>query len=236
MKLSIVIPCYNEAKNIPLIFEKFKTVINRDDIELLIVNNGSTDNSSKILNELLPKYSFAKLVEVEVNQGYGYGIASGLNSSKGEFLSYTHADLQTDPADVIKALSIAEKQNMTENIFIKGDRKGRPIFDQFFTIGMSLYETLYLKAKLWDINAQPNLFHRSFYEKIKDNCPKDFSLDLFFLYKAIKENLNIVRFDVVFPPRIHGESSWNTGLISKWKFIKRTLKFSTKLKKQSYKE
>ena len=101
-----------------------------------------------------------------------------------------------------------------------------------FTMGMSLFETLYLGRKLWDINAQPNIFHRSFFENIKNDCPKDFSLDLYFLYMAQKEGLKVIRFDVVFPPRVHGESSWNTGLASKWKFIKRTIEFSLKLKKE----
>lgn len=99
-------------------------------------------------------------------------------------------------------------------------------------MGMSAFETIYLGTKLWDINAQPNLFHRSFFESIKKSCSKDFSLDLCFLYVAQKRGLKIIRFDVIFPPRIHGESSWDKGLASKWKFIKRTIDFSVKLKKE----
>lgn len=231
MKLSIIVPCYNESKNIPLILEKFASVIKRDDIEVLLVNNGSTDNSEEVLKELVPKYSFAKVVKVEINQGYGFGITSGLKEAKGEFVGYTHADMQTDPADPIKALEILEKEVNPKNCFVKGDRKGRPLFDQFFTMGMSLFETLYLGTKLWDINAQPNIFHKSFFDSVKDSCPKDFSLDLYLLYMAKKRGLKIIRFDVVFPQRLHGTSSWNNGLASKWKFIKRTLDFSFKLKK-----
>lgn len=232
MKLSIIVPCYNESKNIPLILEKFNSVIKRDDIEVLLVNNGSTDNSEQILNELVPNYKFARIVKIEINQGYGFGIISGLNVANGEFIGYTHADMQTDPADPIKALGIIEKEKNPKNCFIKGNRKGRPLFDQFFTIGMSFFETVYLGKKLWDINAQPNIFHKSFFESIKNSCPKDFSLDLYFLYMAQKKNLKIVRIDVIFPERIHGESSWNTGFSSKWKFIKRTIDFSVRLKKE----
>lgn len=232
MKLSIIVPCYNESKNIPLILEKFASVIKRDDIEVLLVNNGSKDNSQEILDMLIPKYSFARVVIVKENQGYGFGITSGLNEAKGEFIGYTHADMQTDPADPIKALEIIEKQANPKNCYIKGDRKGRPLFDQFFTMGMSLFETLYLGTKLWDINAQPNIFHRSFFDSVKNSCPKDFSLDLYLLYMAKKKGLNVIRFDVIFPERLHGESSWNTGLASKWKFIKRTIDFSVKLKKE----
>ncbi len=232
MKLSIIVPCYNEEKNIPLILEKFQSVINRDDIEVLLVNNGSTDSSANVISELLPNYPFASVVNVAVNQGYGFGITSGLNEAKGEFIGYTHADMQTDPADLLKALEIIEKQENPKNCFVKGDRKGRPLFDQFFTMGMSAFESIYLGTKLWDINAQPNIFHRSFFEELKNGCPKDFSLDLYFLYMAKKKSLEVIRFNVVFPERIHGSSSWNDGLASKWKFIKRTVDFSIKLKKE----
>jgi glycosyltransferase involved in cell wall biosynthesis len=231
MKLSIIVPCYNEAKNIPLIFEKFAGIVKRPDIEILFVNNGSKDTSQEVFNQMIPKYYFAKVIKIEVNQGYGFGIFSGLNEAKGEYIGYMHADMQTDPADSIKALEIIERQPNPRNCFVKGDRKGRSLLDQFFTIGMSLFETIYLSTKLWDINAQPNIFHRSFFESIKDNCPKDFSLDLYFLYMAKKKKLNIIRFDVMFPDRIYGSSNWNTGIASKWKFIKRTVQFSMKLKK-----
>jgi len=231
MKLSIVVPCYNEEKNIPLILDKFNEVIDREDVEVLLLNNGSTDNSRNIMNQLIPNFSFARVVTVENNQGYGFGITSGLNEAKGEFVGYTHADMQTDPADVLKALEIIEKQDNPKNCYIKGNRKGRVLFDQFFTTGMSVFETIYLGAKLWDINAQPNIFHKSFFKGLI-NIPKDFSLDLYFLYMAQKKGLKVIRFDVIFPERIHGESSWNTGLVSKWKFIKRTIDFSLKLKKE----
>ena len=231
MKLSIVLPCYNEEKNIPLILAKFEEIISNDSIELILVNNGSTDDSRILLDKLLPKYSFARSVDVDINLGYGNGITEGLKKSKGEFICYTHADLQTNPSDVLKALEIIENQDNPKNYFIKGNRKGRPISDQIFTIGMSIFETLYLGVNLWDINAQPNLFHKDFFKKL-DNIPKDFSLDLYLLYTAYKKNLRVIRFDVEFPERIYGESKWNTGIISKWKFIKRTLSFSVKLKKE----
>ena len=232
MKLSIVVPCYDEAENIPLILQRFGEVINRDDIEVVIVDNGSTDNSAEILKELLPRYLFARTIRVEVNQGYGYGIMQGLKECNGDFIGWTHADMQTDPGDIIKALNIIKKNGSDKKLYVKGNRKGRPAFDQFFTSGMSLFETVYMGVRLYDVNAQPNVFGRGFFETWQ-NPPKDFALDLYVLYLAQKAGLKIERFDVVFPERINGVSHWNNGsLKSKWKFIKRTLEFSVKLKKE----
>lgn len=231
MKLQVTIPCYNEEKNIPLILNRFQKILNRDDVGLLLVDNGSSDNTPIVLKEIIKEYPFAESIRVEINQGYGFGILSGLRYSKSDFIGWTHADMQTDPYDIISALEILEKSTTPEKTYIKGLRKGRPIFDQFFTKGMGIFESLYLQAPLWDINAQPNIFHQSFFKSWK-NPPHDFSLDLYALYKAKKQNLIIERFPVIFPERIHGESSWNTGFKSKWKFIKRTLDFSFKLKKE----
>lgn len=228
MKLSIIIPCYNEEKNIPLILERFQSAMKDPSIEVILVNNGSTDNSAEVLANLLPRYSFARTVLVVKNQGYGYGILQGLRQADGDYLGWTHADMQTDPCDVIKAWEILRQ---TPNAFIKGNRKGRPLFDRFFTLGMSCFESVYLGVRLYDINAQPNLFPRSFFEGWRDP-PHDFSLDLYAYFLARKRGLKIVRIPVLFPERQYGTSSWNTGLKAKWKFIKRTIAFSVELKKR----
>ena len=60
-------------------------------------------------------------------------------SAGGEYIGWTHADMQTDPADILKALEIIEREQGL--VFVKGNRKGRPLFDVFFTAGMSLFET-----------------------------------------------------------------------------------------------
>ena len=230
-RLSIVVPCYNEAKNIPLLLERFARAITRsDEIEVVLVDNGSTDQTKELLPALLPAYPFVTLVTVTVNRGYGYGILAGLRKAHGDYLGWTHADLQTDPMDVVRALEIIRERHWPTNIFVKGLRKGRPLFDQFFTIGMSVFETAYLRTTLWDINAQPNIFHYSFFRQWQ-MPPYDFSLDLYALYLAQKKGLTIERFPVNFPQRIHGTSSWNHGLKAKWKFIKRTVDFSRSLKK-----
>ena len=230
-RFTVVMPCYNESKNIPLILSRFEAIADKGNspVQLLLVDNGSTDDSPAVLASQLPQYNFARSIRVPVNQGYGFGILEGLRACDSDYIGWTHADMQTDPSDIIKAIELFEKANFPTNMYVKGLRRGRPLADSFFTGGMSIFETCFMGTNLWDINAQPNIFHRSFFQSWLQP-PTDFALDLYAYYMARQKNLNIVRFDVVFPPRIHGESKWNTGFQSKVKFIKRTIDFSFKLK------
>ncbi len=231
-KLSIVVPCYNEGENVVKLLAAYNQAIVRDDIEVVLVNNGSTDETGTILERVAASYShFLTIVTVSTNQGYGYGILSGLQAATGEFIGWTHGDLQTPPSDVITALHIIEQNENNPSLYVKGTRNGRPIFDRFFSWGMGWFESIYLHAPLREINAQPNVFHRSFLDTFT-NPPHDFSFDLYVLYMAHRHHLKLVRFPVAFLKRQHGTSKWNTGIKSKWKFIKRTISFSVKLKKQ----
>jgi len=228
MKFSLVIPCYNEAKNIPLLLERCRGVVVRPDVEVILVDNGSTDDTPEVLLNLLPGYPGCRSVRVEKNQGYGYGIVAGLKAAKGEILGWTHADMQTDPQDTLRGLALFEKYGNT--IFVKGRRYGRPFMDIVFTIGMSIFETLLLSRPMWDINAQPNMFSRNFFDSWV-TPPDDFSLDLYVYYQAQKKRLKVHRFPVRFGERAHGVSHWNVNWAAKQKFIRRTVDFSLQLKK-----
>jgi hypothetical protein len=103
--------------------------------------------------------------------------------------------------------------------------------DVVFTIGMSLFETLLLGRRMWDINAQPTMFSRSFFETWT-LPPDDFSLDLYAYYQAQKFGLKVYRFPVRFSERAHGVSHWNVDWAAKRKFIRRTVAFSLQLKKK----
>jgi glycosyltransferase involved in cell wall biosynthesis len=228
VRLSLIIPCYNEAKNLPLLLERCRHLVSQPGVEVVLVDNGSTDDSPSILQALLPSYPGCRSVRVEQNQGYGFGILTGLKSAKADILGWTHADMQTDPQDVLRGLELFEKHGL--NSFVKGRRHGRPLADEAFTIGMSFFETLLLAKPLWDINAQPTMFSRQFFEAWREP-PRDFSLDLFAYYQARVAGLEVRRFPVLFVARAHGVSHWNISWASKWKFIRRTVDFSLELRK-----
>ncbi|MBJ7310437.1 glycosyltransferase family 2 protein [Rugamonas sp. CCM 8940] len=227
MRFSLVIPCYNEAANLPLLLERCAPLGRLDGVEVILVDNGSTDASAQVLAALLPACPGCRSVRVERNQGYGHGILAGLAAASGEILGWTHADLQTDPQDALRGLALFERHG--DAIFVKGRRHGRPLADVLFTAGMSCFETLLLRAPLWDINAQPTLFPRRFSNSWRA-APDDFSLDLYAYYQARRAGLAVHRFPVRFGQRAHGVSHWNVNWAAKRKFIQRTVSYSLQLK------
>jgi len=229
--VSLVIPCYNEAASLPVLFARCADVLSGSEIEVVFVDNGSTDHSAKVFQELLPSHPFARSVKVAVNGGYGLGILTGLQAATGQFLGWTHADLQTDPGDVLRAVDIIKRAPDPTNLFIKGRRVERPFMDQVFTVGMAVFETVLLRQRMWDINAQPTVFSRRFYTAWT-RPPHDFSLDLFAYYQARKMNLRVVRFSVRFCKRLHGTSHWNVDWASKRKFIRRTIDYTLRLRRE----
>jgi len=227
--LSLIIPCYNESENLPLLIKRCKDVANEDDnVEIVIVDNGSSDDTPNILDELTSGLSFITRVRVKKNQGYGYGILAGLKVATGEILGWTHADMQTDLKDALKGVNFFRNDSKPEQLFVKGKRHSRPVVDVFFTVGMAIFETIFLRKFMWDINAQPTMFHRKFF-LTWNSPPDDFSLDLYAYYMAKQSGLKIQRFPVLFGERAHGVSHWNISFASKYHFIKRTLVYSFEL-------
>lgn len=223
---SLVIPCYNEAKNLPLLIDRCKSVFGaRPDAEVILVDNGSSDDSPQVLAKLLGGSPTIRSIRVPVNQGYGHGILEGLRAAKSDTLAWTHADMQTDPSDALRGYELYKSAEDRDRLFVKGRRVGRPLADNAFTVGMAMFETALLRTPLWDINAQPTIFPRRFFERWQDP-PSDFSLDLYAYYLAKSEGLAVKRIPVTFGKRAHGISSWNISPAAKMKFIRRTLTYS----------
>ena len=230
MMLSLVIPCYNESESLPTLIEKCQAIIS-ENIEIILVDNGSSDSTPEILGPFEKHNTGLRSTRVEQNIGYGNGILAGLKVAQGEILGWTHADLQADPADVLAAYQLYERSANPSNLFVKGVRTGRPVVDRIFTTGMAVFETIFMRTGMWDINAQPTLMPRSLYSAWR-NAPIDFSLDLYAYYQAKKQRAEIQRIPVRFGPRTFGESHWNTGIVSRIRFIRRTLSYSWKLRKE----
>ena len=232
MKLSVVIPCFNEEAYIPALLEEFKQLGFSDstNYELVLVDNGSTDKSAEILKRAKDQYPFLKVVTVSRNIGYGDGIVQGLKQAEGEYLSWMSADMLTSPGEIPKIYSQVSRKKNAEKILAKGYRKHRPAIELVFTWGMNLFESLYFKRAMSDINGHPVVFHRSFMELWK-NPPTDFALDLYVYVIALQNGYHVMRYPVRQHPRTWGESSWNKGFSSRLRLSMNLIKSSIKVKK-----
>lgn len=214
IELSIVIPCYNESGNINQICEKLNSYHKEIQFELLLVNNGSTDNTSQIIDEASKVYGFIKKINIFKNIGYGHGILTGIKEASADIIAFTHADLQTPPEDVIIGYKkIKERKYNISKVLLKGVRKNRQEVD-YFTYYFSKIVQILLGFKVEDINGQPKIFHKKLINKFS-NIPNDSSFDAFVLYSAKISNLVLETFPVRFEERVYGESHMGTNVIGK---------------------
>ncbi len=102
MYLSVVVPVYNEYENIPLLYDEVvKALADIDSWELILVNDGSKDNSLEALKELAVKDTeHVKVIGLRRNFGQTAAIAAGIDHASGEIIVLMDADLQNDPSDI----------------------------------------------------------------------------------------------------------------------------------------
>lgn len=97
--LSIIVPVYNEESFIGISLPKICQLdLNK---EVIVIDDGSKDKTLKILKELQEKYQF-QLIEQPINRGKGAAVQKGLQEIKGDYFIICDADLEYDPADIIK--------------------------------------------------------------------------------------------------------------------------------------
>lgn len=101
MKVSIVVPVYNEVENIPLLSEALFTAMDGYDYEILLVDDGSTDGSVDALESLAAEHGeTVRVIEFRRNFGQTAAMAAGIDHASGEIIVTLDADLQNDPADI----------------------------------------------------------------------------------------------------------------------------------------
>lgn len=231
-ELSVVLPCYNEAGNLPTLFQRYDDLIKEKKIEIVLVNNGSTDESSQVFETELKKVKNVnqfKLLTIKKNEGYGDGILKGLRLATGRILSYSHADLQCDPKNVIDAFELflqKEKEylGLEKKFIVKGKRFDRRENEKLMSFTLDRLASFLLRSPLSDINGQPKVFNREFYETYLKEAPLDLTFDVHFMAKVAKNQIQMSTIPVLFKERTAGKSSWNTNLWSRFKMVVRFLR------------
>lgn len=133
--ISIVVPCYNEEEALPIFYEEFKRVaslMGKQDFELLLVDDGSKDNTISIIKDLALRDDRIKYISFSRNFGKEAAIYAGIKNSKGDYVALMDADLQ-DPPSLLPEMYKAIVEEGFESVATRRvTRKGEPKIRSFF--------------------------------------------------------------------------------------------------------
>ena len=109
MKLSIIIPAFNEEENIDLIYKNIKVLFEDINYELLFINDGSTDKTAKVLESIYKKdQNHFKVINFSRNFGKDAAIYAGLENSVGEYTAIIDADMEQNPKYLLQMLTFLD--------------------------------------------------------------------------------------------------------------------------------
>ena len=100
LEISIVVPLYNEEESLSELVDQIKNSMPNRSFELIFVDDGSSDSSWNIIEQLVEVNSEVKGISLGVNQGKSYALQAGFNEVKGQYIVTMDADLQDDPAEI----------------------------------------------------------------------------------------------------------------------------------------
>ncbi len=111
MKISVVIPAYNEEENLPVLYERLKAVLDKleGDYEILFVDDGSTDGSFEVLRDLARRDGKVRVIRFRRNYGQTAAMYAGFEHATGDVIVTMDADLQNDPEDIPRLLRKLEE-------------------------------------------------------------------------------------------------------------------------------
>jgi glycosyltransferase involved in cell wall biosynthesis len=109
--ISVIVPAKNEARNLPILLDKLLEVLRGqpDPFEIIVVNDGSTDDSMRILRPLAAANREVRVVDLARNYGQTAAMMAGLDHARGDVIVPIDADLQNDPADIPRLLTRLEE-------------------------------------------------------------------------------------------------------------------------------
>ncbi|MGB9622196.1 MAG: glycosyltransferase family 2 protein [Thermosulfidibacteraceae bacterium] len=111
-KISIVIPVYNEEENIERVYNEIREVVEREklNVEIILVNDGSTDNTEEILNRIAEKDKRVRVIHFRRNFGQTAAIMAGFEMAEGDIIITMDGDGQDDPNEIPRLLAKLEER------------------------------------------------------------------------------------------------------------------------------
>lgn len=204
--LSFVIPAYNEEANIERIVDSAYLFLsqNFERFEILLIDDGSTDNTHAVCNQLALKYGEKVIVlRHSQNRGYGAALRSGLFGAENDLIFYTDADNQFELSELKDFMNYIDDFDLV--IGYRKDRKDamiRKLSSRVFNRLIFLIFGLNIK----DIDCSFKLFKKSALQSLSIERD-EFLVDTELLVKAKLKNLRIKELPVTHHPRTFGRST-----------------------------
>ncbi len=222
--LSLVIPFYNEEKNIEQVVSGLTNSFEKEFInyKLILVDNGSSDNSLAILESLAKRNSDKiEIVRVKVNQGFGWGIISGLRQAGGDCVGYMCGDGQTKPEDVVRVYRLIQqgKCNLAK---VKRTSRGDGLWRRTISFVFNRLFWIMFRVPSLDINGTPKIFNRIWLDKLHLTS-QDWFIDAEAMIKAEYLGMKIDEVPIEFLSREKGES--HVALATSLEFIRNMLSY-----------
>ena len=154
-EVSIVLPAHNEEGNILRTISLFESELNQLDYEIVVVDDGSTDETARLVLERQPQNNRVQLLKHPANRGYGAALRTGFTSASGEWIFFTDSDLQFHPQDFHRLWEYRRQCNV-----ILGYRNPRkdPTFRKINAYCWGMYVRWMFGLRVRDLNCAFKLF------------------------------------------------------------------------------
>ncbi len=228
MKISVVIPAYNEEENL----ERTLTVISKElsgrgvEHELVVVDDASTDRTPEILQNLSSKLPL-RFFRNERNMKLGYTLRRGLEHASGDVVFYTDCDLPCLPSAIVYALKIMQTYDCDLVIAYRLDRTAEGFLRRIYSSLYNFLIRVLFGLRVKDVNFACKLIKREVLESIRLESDGSF-IDAELLIKASRKGFSMLQFAADYFPRLRGKSTL-AGLGIIIKLLKEMFSFRLRL-------
>ena len=227
--LSFVIPAYNEAESLPDLLAKLHATVKTHGYraEVIFINDGSTDATAEVLNELATAALTVHVLHFRRNRGKAEALTAGFQKATGDIVITMDADLQDDPAEIPKLIDTLEKGNYGLVSGWKYPRKD-PFEKRAFSFVFNRVTAMLTGVKLHDMNCGFKAYRAEVVKEL--NLYGD--LHRYIPILADAEGFSLGEMKVKHHPRRFGTSKYGFKRIPKGFFDLLTVLFLTKYKKR----